>query len=217
MLNELPEPERERFEEHLFDCAECSNRVRRAYLLVRGAEATLQHDLIRPGRSLPREKVLAFRASASSRHTWIAPLALAAAAILAVVSGYQNLREIPVLRNEAELAGTAESSPILLLSETRSETDRAVQPPGGGHVSLILTNIPGRVPAWYDCRLRDQTGKVVRQFRVRGIAEGDELELRLPTRGLTPEPYTLEVRGAPDTQGTADGSVSEYHFRLESR
>ena len=54
VLDELPEPERERFEEHFFECSACSDRVRTAYLLLRGVEATLQRDLIRPDCGLER-------------------------------------------------------------------------------------------------------------------------------------------------------------------
>jgi anti-sigma factor RsiW len=40
-LGELRPPDRDQFEEHLFDCAACLESVKTAYLFVRGVEATL--------------------------------------------------------------------------------------------------------------------------------------------------------------------------------
>jgi|SRR5580658_2097831 hypothetical protein len=45
VLGELPERERDRFEEHFFDCATCSDGVKTAYLLLRGVEVTLKHPI----------------------------------------------------------------------------------------------------------------------------------------------------------------------------
>lgn len=220
VFDELTELERDRFEEHLFDCPQCSHKVRTAYLLVRGAEAAFRRDLLGPGEERQnaglRQELLKLKAAQTQTRVWRKPAMVAAAFTLAVTAGYQNLLQIPALHRQVDLASAIQSAPILLLSETRSG-DRPVAPAGAGFVALILPNSPGSRPAFHDCQLRDVTGQVVRRFRVKGVPDVDEWELRLPTHGLRPTLYTLEIRSVSDANGVADNSIARYQFRLESQ
>ena len=115
------------------------------------------------------------------------------------------------MRQRGDLDNTPQSSPILQLSETRSETNAVKR---AAHISLILSNVAGGTFPFYACELREDTGKLVRNFRVPAVP-GDEWELRMSTRDLPPDRYTLSVRGAQDKGGTSEGGVSEFHFLLE--
>ena len=87
-LGELPDPERDQFEEHLFDCPVCSQSVKTGYLLLRGVESTLNRPLSGKERPSPA-------AVSQPKTSWLAwprlmvALPYAAAVCLAVAAGSQ--------------------------------------------------------------------------------------------------------------------------------
>ena len=99
VLGELPEPERDRFEEHFFDCPTCSEDVKTAYLLLRGVEATLKHPIfateVEPEAeevpSVPERKPAPPMRSARPKWSWaIQALPYAAILCLSLGAGVQH-------------------------------------------------------------------------------------------------------------------------------
>ena len=114
LLDEMSGVERERFEAHFFDCAECADDLRTADRLrqeVRAAGGGLpsSHGASRAGEAA---------AVVPIRRPWRASTMLpwAAAASFALVAGYQSLVTLPVLR---ERAGPQSLSPVALRGATR--------------------------------------------------------------------------------------------------
>src|SRR4051794_12771237 len=90
-LGELPDRERDQFEEHLFDCPVCSQSVKTGYLLLRGIESTLKRPL--SGKQQRTEPILVTQPK-TTRRSWprmMMALPYAAAVCLAVAAGSQYL------------------------------------------------------------------------------------------------------------------------------
>jgi hypothetical protein len=49
------------------------------------------------------------------------------------------------------------------------------------------------------------------------MAGNDEWQVPLPTADLTPQTYTLKVRGAADSSGPSAQDIAEYQFRFDIR
>lgn len=107
LLGEMPTSERDAFEEHFFDCAECADEIRTASVLMHDMKTTLRD----------------FRAAPKSSPTgWLSWLKVpvlvptfAALALLAVV-GYQNLGVMPDLEAPRSI-----SAALILDGTTRGD------------------------------------------------------------------------------------------------
>jgi hypothetical protein len=88
VLGELKERDRDRFEEHFFDCATCSEGVKTAYLLLRGVEATLHHPIF--GTEVQESPSVPIRKTASPAWSWaLHALPYAAIVCLSLGAGVQ--------------------------------------------------------------------------------------------------------------------------------
>src|SRR5262245_42238923 len=96
VLGELPEALREEYEEHYFDCAECSTDVKALAAFVDGAREVLRRDT---------EKSFAKGLQPVPSHggwfDWLRPaVAVPAFAVLLLVVAYQNTVTIPQAKKE---------------------------------------------------------------------------------------------------------------------
>jgi len=151
------------------------------------------------------------------RRRWAAPAVIAATILLSVGIGYQNLVQLPQMRQALALANAEDSPPTYHLVETRSAGEPLIVPPGTRHISLLLIQTPGRSFRFYECILQDESGKTVRAFRVRGPGDQEEWQLRLAAAGLTTQSYVLKLRGSSSESAAAQEPAGEYHFKLEFR
>lgn len=209
LLGEMGESEERGFEEHFFGCVDCAEDVRASTVFVENLRSVL---------SQPYEIANIIRKPTPGRlHTmlltWKAPLAAAAAVVLALALGFQNL----ALRHELALANVIESPATYYLSQTRSEMNLVVASKDARRVSLLLNQVPGKTYPFYDCQLIDSSGKLVRPFRLPVTSANDEWQVSLVLKGLTSQTYTLKVRGAADQSGPPAKDIAEYQFRLEIR
>jgi len=211
LLGELNEAEQLGFEQHYFECGECAEHVRLSTIFETNLQAVLREPF-----PLPRESG-SEHSTAPARRQWPTLAAMAAAVVMAAGLGYQNLVQLPQLRQALALADAEDSPATYYLAETRSEGDTLVVPNGARHVSLLFNQTPGRTFPFYDCTLQDESGATVRQFRVPVRPNLEEWQLRLSTRGLSARSYILKVRGAAAESGLAVEQIAEYHFRLEFR
>jgi len=211
LLEEMNETEQTDFEDHFFDCRECAEEVRVSTVFLENLRSVLQEQ-----PPLPEEGAHA-RITEMPRRRWLEVAGLAAAALLALGVGYQNLVEIPQLRREIRAANAEDSPPTYYLAETRSAGDVIALPSGTRHFALLLNQTPGRIYPFYACDLQDESGKTARAFRVPAASNQEEWQLRLSTEGLSAQAYTLIVKGASTAASTDLTDVAEYHFRLEFR
>jgi hypothetical protein len=158
LLEEMNDAERDRFEAHFFDCAECADDLRVADRIRLEA----RKGLTAPAAAAPAP-VIAIR-----RRAWRPAMVLpwAAAASLAAVIGYQSFVTMPALRDGTRPQGL---SPVMLRGGTRGAD--VVVPIAAGQVWVTLAA---------DVRLDAPVQRL--QFELFGPA-GDTL-----TSGLAPVP-----------------------------
>ena len=123
VLGELPEVERDSFEEHYFDCGECALDVRAAAAFADNARNVLCHEA--------REAALHAAAPGSRRWlAWFKPIvAVPAFAALVLIIAYQNAVTIPEAKKEAgsNAAQFFSSSFSLQMANTRGGEEVKVQ------------------------------------------------------------------------------------------
>ncbi|MEZ5318711.1 MAG: zf-HC2 domain-containing protein [Vicinamibacterales bacterium] len=197
LLEEMSEAERHDFEAHYFDCPPCAEDVRLGAAMA---------DAVRTG-SAPAE-VVPFAAparpagpvagsggtpgarpalaSASSRSTW---WALAAAAALAVLAGYQSFVVIPGLRGD----GAQALAPVVLRPVSRGELPTVHRPAGGGLLSLAMDVNVDPAPDKLIYHLRTDAGSEVLTGEAPVPQPGTPLLLVIPGRDLSAGRYVLSL------------------------
>src|SRR3954453_12010066 len=89
LLGEMPDEERDAFEEHFFSCAECAEDARTAMQMRDGVAGGLAQNNAPSRAGSDRAAVLPFRTQQPRWRTSVA-LPWAAAALLAIGLGYQT-------------------------------------------------------------------------------------------------------------------------------
>jgi anti-sigma factor RsiW len=114
LLGELSEPEREEFENHFFACPECAETVEAATTLVANTRAVFREGARFPGTAaVPAWKKWL-------RLEWgFAPAAALAGLLMLVVVGYQNMIQIPALRQRDE-SGALAMTPAIPVRAARA-------------------------------------------------------------------------------------------------
>ncbi len=206
VLDELPPDLRDEFEEHLFDCSECTldvtseaaflkeTRVQLPGILKKRAEAPNAETSRGIDRSAARDSV--------QKRDWLgwlrpvlSPLVAGPsfAALLAVL-GYQNLVTLPGL----EMASSEPRvvTPALLRSETRgAATTVEADHKGGALLAVELPALSGYTS--YVLELRDSGGKTVWSSTPTAVPgnEGGAVSIMIPSRRLEAGAHSLAVVG----------------------
>lgn len=195
LLGELPDPQREAFEEHFFSCPECAEQMRLGAVFQANARAVLKDagslEAIAPERRRP----------------WFGwnfrpALAMAGGAALAVLAGYQNLILIPQLRHPS--AGGAAFTVIAAapVSGVRAAADLSFSRQAG-QFSLFVPHEWEEFYSSYTCELERRPGSKVLFTAGIGTGSGDFAVLVRAT-ALEPGKYVLNVYGVrADGQKTA--------------
>jgi hypothetical protein len=204
LLDEMTEIEKHAFEEHFFDCDDCTQEVRlgeRIRTEVRaGGESGVRATDSQTGTSnIVEFNKRSVRRSASTVIPW------AAAAMLAVTTGYQSLVVVPGLR---QATGPQSLSPIMLREATRGTLPVVTVAPGQRFVTLgidVMMASTGDVT--YD--LLDAAGSTILSGRTPLPPSGAPLFLLVPADELArPGRHTLIVRD-PASPGA---TLGEYAF-----
>jgi len=206
LLDEMSELERHAFEEHYFSCDACAEDIRAAALMrdaVRAAPADRGRSSaaeLLPAQPAPRRLV-------PSTGKWRPAVVLpwAAAASLALVVGYQSLRESAA--GPKPLLLTLE--PVTLHAGTRGAAERRVPMGASGVVTLAIDVAldPGTREIAYD--LRDAGGKELATGTAPASTEGAPLFVLVRDSILTVGGhYVLTVRDA----GSAARVFGESRF-----
>jgi hypothetical protein len=211
LLNELTPEVRDSFEEHAFDCAECSLDLKSAAAFVSAAKVELP-KLISSSRAESRPVA----AKKASSMFWMRPaFAIPAFAALLVLVCYQNLSTIPSLKNAASLpkvlpsvafhAGTRGNGHIPIDTDRTQGIVLSIQlPPDSGYASYAFT-------------LYDPEGKQLwsrNQTAAKGISSDGVVSLVIPGGGLVRGSCTLATAGI-DVHGARteiDRHVLDVHF-----
>jgi hypothetical protein len=209
LLEEMTELERHAFEAHYFECETCADEVRTGALMSEGVRAGFTGDAAEPAASQPSAVVAAFR----PRLRWSPSVVLpwAAAATLALATGYQALWTVPELRRQV-MAPQA-LSPIPLRPATRGAEVTVARPEADGPVTLaieVAAIAPG-VGLTYD--LRTAGGQVAASGAALAPSPGAPLLLLIPASSLVGTgSYELSIRAAE-----GEPAVLSYRFTISDQ
>jgi hypothetical protein len=182
ILGELPAVERDRFEEHYFECPECADAVRSLASLRVGTRAGL---CLSPESSPLRQTGEKwFR----RWHAWLfqpqAAVAFAALA-LAAVTEYQNVQLKSLLQPQVLRS-------VTLQPASRGETATIHSEPAGGFV-LLEADLPG-ASGKLNWTLRSAGGELTSAGTGMAPEAGLLFKVLVPSEQLTASDYRFEVR-----------------------
>jgi hypothetical protein len=189
ILDDLEPAERDSFEEHFFDCTECTADVRDAAKIAGG---------VRTGARVVPVKHYSRWAAA------------AAGAAVAIGLAYQYVPQVAGLRHPA----ANPPSQVASMAEQRIQLDttRAAQPRyilvGKQSVAIdFVIPVTDPLPP-YVCELRDDAGRLIGSTTVRTNDEASNaVSLLIPAGKFHDGNYTLGIRG--------DREIPAYHFAVE--
>ena len=212
LLDEMPELERFQFEEHYFACAACAEAVRLGGAMRSGvAEGLLEEDGGRSTEQGARSREHGARsAEGGAASGWTRALPWAAAAMLAVTTGYQALVVVPGLREQ--VVGPQALAPLTLRPASRGAAP-GLERPSTGVVSFALdvNSVAAGASLAYDLRAAD--GRSVASGTAVAPPPGAPLLLLLPAAAFpSAGSYTLSLTVAGDP-----GAVTDYRFTLTER
>jgi hypothetical protein len=194
ILDDLEAAERNAFEEHFFDCTDCTSDV---------LDAATIADGVRTGTT----NVVPFK----TRVNWWA----VAASVFATLLGYQSLVVVPQMR----MAMHTQTQPALVM---RLAAETVVLEPQSRGTSVHVTvrrdeavpftvAIPNSDPhAVYVCEILDDSNHVRASLRVPGGEASDPVPLVVPPGRLSSGDYKLAIRGG-------DREIAAYPFTMEVR
>ena len=206
LLEEMPQEERDAFEEHFFSCAECADDVREAAAMREGVRAGLAAAAGAPRERGDRPRVVPMRpAPARWRSSVVLPWA--AAALLAVGLGYQTVAGPLWPRPQG---GSFALTPATLRPASRGQ--EAVVSPGPGAILTLAVDLGG-APFEGDIQyeLARADGKTVASGSAPPPSPGAPLLLMVPNSMLAgSERFVLTLHGA----GASSLTPVTYRFRV---
>jgi len=204
LLDELPPPQRDAFEEHFFECGLCAKDLRMTAEFLDIARDELRRAPL--GGSLPR----------AAKPSWLElfwrPAVLAPALVLLLgVLVYQNAVVYP--RFSGKIAQLSRPHIVSAVSLIGGNSRGGALPAASASTSqpvLLSVDIPAaeQFPS-YACVLVDSSGAIVWQVPVSQEQARDTVSIAVPAGNLRPGDYTLVVRGLP-----AATDVARYRFTL---
>lgn len=199
-LDELPEQERDQFEEHLFDCPICSELVRQNFTIAENLKQVFVEDSVRASSKL--------RTNRSAWREWFRVPSLVptlAALSLGALLLYQNTGH-----NAAEDARVLPPASIMMpVSRGESLPSQLVDPKSG--TFLMTFSVDAARPDSFTCEFDDSTGRKVLQ-----LTTGPEtttsfnLPVQLSTAKFPPGRYQMVLRPASEPD-----SIKSYPFVIE--
>ena len=215
LLGELTPEVREQFEEHIFECQECSDDVRAGASLIEHLKGVLSTQASTP------LAVSAKKFQPKWTLTWMRPaFALAAVAGLLAVVGFQAFFVQPALKREIAQADAPHILPStsLITANSRGGNRPVITVPRGG-AFLLFVDVPSDPSfASYVFELRSPTGKLEFSLPVSAEQAKQTLSLEIPPGPRESGVYSLDVRGV-GAAGAAPASGAErarYLFELQT-
>lgn len=212
VLGELSPAQREEYEEHCFDCADCALDLK-----AMAAFADNARDVLRQETSISAARYVGL--ARSGRFSWFRlVVAVPAFAALLMLVGYQNIVTIPRAKEEvARSAGQVFTSSFSLQkANTRGGEEVTIPIRPAESFALDFDFTPSRTFESYVCRLQDESGRSLLLVRVPGSSANKEAHLVVPARLVRPGKYHLVFFGAPGSQGQPPSDeVLRLSFAIE--
>jgi hypothetical protein len=218
LLGELTGVSRDRFEEHLFDCAECTADLKQGVVFLEGSRAELKSPAAarNDARVAPKRHLFG---SAWLLQPWV--LVPALAACLAVIV-YQSVIVQPRMRSElAELQAPTVINPLVLANAGArgGSTDAVAEVVAPRHGSYLLSvDIPPAAGvSGYRCSLYSSGGSLIWHLDISPQQARDAVTIQVPVMTAAAGIRELRVQGI-SASGAPDGTLvdlARYRYKLE--
>lgn len=193
LLHELPDDDRDAFEEHYFECAVCANDVQSASAIVDTLPAVLH----------PKPVVVRHRAAWHSN--FAAKLATAATVIMASMLGWM---QVGVLRPLQMTVAEMRQPHVLNYHRLKSNRgDQAAQAGSSRTPFTLEVPVPPDGSPKYACLIIDARGIIRYSLPVAAAQTEDYVRIEIPAGALPPGNYTLRVDGRRP-------KIAEYPFTV---
>lgn len=207
LLDEIPQPERDEFEKHFFDCRECAEEVRTTAAFLAGAKTEL------------RRSHFAQPARAAADRPWFDILrrpavVVPAFALLMLIIAYQNIVILPRFAGAGDEPKNPEILTALSLNagSNRGAVPAAVTPKG--QPLLLAVDIPtAQRFSSYTCVLVAPSGAAVWRLPVSAVQAKDAVIISVPSDLLGPGSFRLLVQGRTNA-GADPVALVNYRFTL---
>jgi len=216
VLGELPPELREQFEEHYFDCAECTQDLKALTTFVTAGRMVFEET-----KSSSPAPARESRPRRSGWFNWLRPMvAVPAIAILAAIIVFQNAVTIPRAKKQHELQSVAEvyESSFHLQGATRGGNIAKVMLRPKESFALDFDFTPAQVYASYSGALVDTSGRPVMSFDINGEQTNKELHVVIPGGIVRAGNYEVVVFGGNGIrkEGGQNGEVFRVPFVVVS-
>jgi Putative zinc-finger len=231
LLNELPPPERDEFEEHYFDCRECAEDLRATAAFLDGAKRELKRGfaagpatkmdepgLERASRDEPGSDRKSEGKKSRFGFLWRPAFLSPAMAALLLVIAYQNGVVYP--RLAADLAASRSPEILAPVSLIGGNSRGAAIPSitlTRAQPLLLSLDIPTaeRFTA-YTCVLVAPSGAIVWRVPVSAEQAKDTVSIRIPAGEWPSGEYGLIVQGHSPSPEKEPAELARYRFTLNS-
>ena len=210
-LGEFSPEQREAYEDHYFSCTECAADVK--------STAALMDNVREFFRNQP-----AVRPAPSRQHTpgagwfvWMRPAyAMAAAAVLVLVIGYQNFVTIPQLKQGTTDSVQPLTSYSLVTAGSRGGNDLVFNVRPKAPFGLYV-DIPANSKfSSYLAEVETENGQSRFSVRIPAEQAKETVQLLIPASILSSGRYNLVIRGSSTTnQNGATEEIARYPFSLQ--
>jgi len=208
VLGELPVELRDEFEEHYFDCTECSDDVKHLVTLI-----AVSRSVLKEPQALPAK-----RSGTTGWFAWLRPsIAVPAMAALAAIVLFQNVVTIPSLQRHSPADGAPAvfSSVYHLQGATRGEDHSQITVGAKESFALDFDFTPAVTYASYAGKIEDGKGASVLTFPIKGEMANREMHVVVPGGTLRPGEYALVLSGeASASGGSGAQEVQRIPFSL---
>jgi len=220
LLKEMPDPERDEFEEHFFGCQECAADLKTTAAFLEAA----RREMRRSAQPAPGPGAGSAPVPRSARKLrkvpwfeflWRPAFAAPAFALLLAVVVYQNVAVLPRVAGES---AQREQPEILTSLSLIGGNSRGGEVPtvsvAKAQPLLISLDIPAAERfSSYTCVLIDSSGRVLWRLPVSPAQAKDTVAIRVPAGLVQRGDYRLVVRGQA-VSGGEPTDLATYRFTL---
>ncbi len=217
VLGELTPEIRDEYEEHYFDCEDCTADLKAASAFVGIGKQIFTEEAARQAPEVRKRE----RGGFSSWFAWLRPaIAVPVMAALVAVIVYQDVTSVPArVSHEGATEAQAYRATYRIQGATR----------GGSEPTKVMVNAqeafgvdfdftPSQTLANYEGRLTDANGNAVMKFQLAGNLTNQEVHLGIPAGIVKSGLYTLVINGGDtSTKGDRGMEVQRLSFAVESR
>ena len=211
-LGELKGDEREAFEEHYFDCAECAAEVKATAIMVDNVREVLRTE------SGPKKAPVRETRTSGFLSWWRPAYTVGALAVLLLTVGYENLVTIPHLRHASVETAQALPSYSFVTAGSRGENGTEFEVPATSPFGLYVDVVGDPSFASYSAEILTKSGEKKISIPITSQQARDTVQLLIPGSLLAAGQYDLVIRGyKPDTGTNAGQEITRHPFVLRTK